>query len=426
MAIRITGPTSFTPVFQEPTGSTDGGRLILTTNSPLAAGSVSISFDAHTDSFWSVTNRVQVHMNGTTEYFNVTSKSISYDISSFDDLITASDGNSNGGFYFAPQYTMFGMAYGIGGDVYYNGTRLGYANEGASLTPFRVYVVLNPAYYSYADSISDITGYNNTDYHGYLVAGITIPQITNIHVTNSVSNDDNTSFTVTATPAGTITETSTQNYSWVRNYNNTIPANSEDTTYSVDISVRNKRYVSNTVTKTASVKGYHIPRLVVNTSGDNSYASRCDVNGNADGLGEYGKLHLKWEVSTIDPVNPNDLRTVTVVLNDTTTLTPTQGSISDGYIDYIFPLDISTQGNLKITLTDDLRTNNITSLVVPKGAMPLSLFDAGGDQGVAFGRMATQSGAWVYMPLYIQSYQSTRMFRLKISDAGVITAEQVT
>lgn len=115
------------------------------------------------------------------------------------------------------------------------------------------------------------------------------------------------------------------------------------------------------------------------------------------------------------------------MLNDTTTLSPKSGSISDGYLEYIFPLDLSVQGNLSITLTDTRKTNTITALAIPKGSMPFSMYDAGGSVGVAFGVMASEAGAWCYMPFYLKSStdNSSKMFKIQVTDDGVIKAVEV-
>lgn len=133
------------------------------------------------------------------------------------------------------------------------------------------------------------------------------------------------------------------------------------------------------------------------------------------------------KINTTGTGTINTLQTATVVLNDTTTLSPKSGSISDGYLEYIFPLDLSVQGNLSITLTDTRKTNTITALSVPKGSMPFSMYDDGGNIGVAFGTMASEAGAWCYMPFYLKSStdNSSKMFQIRVYDDGTIKAVEV-
>lgn len=133
-----------------------------------------------------------------------------------------------------------------------------------------------------------------------------------------------------------------------------------------------------------TIYGYKKP-----TYGYNTYTTRCNSEGLADGLGEYGKLHLTWDIVSI---GTNTLTSNPVVIMNGTTLEPTSGSIEDGYFEYIFALDTSLTGNLNITLTDKISTNTITSLLVSKANMAISLFDDGTDVGVSFGQMATEKG----------------------------------
>ena len=125
------------------------------------------------------------------------------------------------------------------------------------------------------------------------------------------------------------------------------------------------------------VKGYSKPNIRQNVVSNNTYVSRVQEDGTIDGFGEYGFLHLTWDVVPINLDDPNLLVSATVILNDEISLTPSSGSIAEGYIDYIFPLGLTLNGNLEIVLTDDLSSSSIKSQIVPKASMAMSLFDNG-------------------------------------------------
>lgn len=143
-------------------------------------------------------------------------------------------------------------------------------------------------------------------------------------------------------------------------------------------------------TANCSVVGYTVP-----ITGSATEAYRCDSSGNIDSQGAYGKLHLTWDVTGIDTSVPNTLQNYSVSLNGTT-IGETGGSVSSGYLDYLFPLATNTQGNLSIYLVDKIASNVITSFVVAKSIMPLSLYQSGDTVGVSIGRMATGSGFKCY------------------------------
>ena len=165
-----------------------------------------------------------------------------------------------------------------------------------------------------------------------------------------------------------------------------------------------------TASSSKAVKGYFLPRYATQT-----YTRRCDSQGNADSQGDYGRLYLKWDVATVDSSNPNTLQTCVVKLNGTV-ITATSGSIALGYLDFIFPLAVNVQGNLEVVLTDLISSNTITSLVVPKSTMPLSMYQSGDSVGVSIGRMCTESGLWIYEPMHYKDPSSTSIYDIIVED----------
>lgn len=260
-------------------------------------------------------------------------------------------------------------------------------------------------------------------FHNYPVAGIsTLSFVGNI--THNIQSD-----TAELSIEGRCTNASVSELSHSGNDHTFVTGilNASNAGYTTSVSVvgRDSRGRFASASKNISVKGYYLPRLIINTSGDSTYTSRCNQEGLPDGLGEYGKLHLVWDISPVDEDDPNTLQVVEVVLNEETILTPSAGSIQDGYYDYIFPLPTSVQGNLEITLIDEIEDNVITSQVVPKAVMPMSLYDDGAHVGVAYGRMATQEGIWMYLPLYLKSFESAKVFQIKVDDGGNLFAEGI-
>ena len=165
-------------------------------------------------------------------------------------------------------------------------------------------------------------------------------------------------------------------------------------------------------TATESVKGYFLP-----TYGSGTDAIRCNSNGDADSHGTYGKLHLTWNVATVLSTNPNTLQTCTTKLNGST-ISPVAGSIANGYLDYLFPLAINEQGNLEIILEDKIHDNTITSFVVSKETMPLSIYQSGDSVGVSIGRMATSSGFWCYEDFYLKGESHNTIYKIYVDSNG--------
>lgn len=192
-----------------------------------------------------------------------------------------------------------------------------------------------------------------------------------------------------------------------------VSASSSDYTLSFTLTASNDTASVND-TDTASVKGYFLP-----TYASSTYTRRCDSSGNADTNGEYGRLYLTWSVATVYSTTPNTLQSCVVKLNGTT-ITATSGSIANGYLDFIFPLAVNVQGNLEVTFTDRILTNVITSLVVPKQTMPLSLYQSGDNVGVSIGRMCTDSGFWVYEDFYLKGYNHTTIYQIYIDSNGIL------
>ena len=171
---------------------------------------------------------------------------------------------------------------------------------------------------------------------------------------------------------------------------------------------------------TFNVRGYHLP-----TYGSATYTARCLQDGTADSQGEYGRLYLTWSIAPVDTSNPNTLQTCTVKLNGTQ-ITATSGSISQGYLDFIFPLPVNVQGNLNVYFADEIYNNTITSLVVPKSIMPLSLYQSGDSVGVSVGRMATSDGFWCYEEFYLKQSGGTKVFNVAIDGSGNMTITDVS
>lgn len=374
---------------------------------------------------------IEITQKENTTRYKTTSKTITLTPSDFGYLDSDTDSS--------PFYTFaLGQENYIGadaklklGDVYLNGTKIDTVTT-LLTTPYSIKITPNPDIFKPSiTSFSDIS-IQSVDWNGLAVAGETILKIDNVTFGNATSDDPNNYYKVYTSAYGT--SSSDRTLTRVSNTSikiTDIPTKSSDNTsyeLTVSVTVRNRYGGSTNASKTITVYPYHLPRLKLNTTGDVSYVARCQEDGTADGLGNYGHLHLAWDVSKINTTGSgtiNSLQSATVVLNDTTTLSPKSGSISDGYLDYIFPLATETQGNLDITLTDTRKTNTITALSVPKGSMPLSMYDDGSNIGVAFGCMATQAGAWMYMPLYLQSKSGNYMFKIVIDDDGNISTEKV-
>ncbi len=200
-----------------------------------------------------------------------------------------------------------------------------------------------------------------------------------------------TNYPISVTKASS--ETLTQDFA--------VPASSDDYTLAFTLTASNDT-ASVQATSSKAVKGYFLP-----TDGNATYTRRCDEYGNADTNGEYGRLYLTWNVAQIYETLPNTLQSCVVKLNNNT-ITATSGSIASGYLDFIFPLAVNVQGNLEVTFTDKILSNVITSLVVPKQTMPLSLYQNGNSVGVSVGRMATSSGFWCYEEFYLKQSNGTK------------------
>lgn len=262
----------------------------------------------------------------------------------------------------------------------------------------------------------EITGVTvqSNGYNGNAVAAISTLQA-------SMSFKYASTATLTVTGVG-ITKTYTINVTKAASETKTqnIPltdfVSSSNFTLSLSLAVANNTYTAST-SATKAIKGYHLP-----TYGSSTYTRRCDSSGNADSNGSYGRLYLTWSVTTIDTSNPNTLQSYLVKLNGTT-ITPSSGSIANGYLNFIFPLAVNVQGNLEVTLTDKIRSNIITSLVVPKQTMPLSLYQSGDSVGVSVGRMATSDGFWCYEEFYLKGQGHTTVYNIGVDSNGVLNVD---
>ncbi len=263
-------------------------------------------------------------------------------------------------------------------------------------------------------TISSITVLNSTSYQGQNVASYT-----QFRVAMSFGYAQQATLTLSGAGITTnytvpVTKASSESF----NYDFTVPASSSNYTLSFTLTAQNDTN-SATATTTRSIKGYFLPTY--DTSPSNStYTIRCDSNGEPDSQGEYGRLYLTWSVATVYSTTPNTLQSCTVKLNGTT-IAATSGSIANGYLDFIFPLAVNVQGNLEVTFTDRITSNVITSLVVPKSTMPLSMYQSGDSVGVSIGRMCTESGLWVYEQMHYKDPNSTSVYSIVI-ESGYLKA----
>lgn len=376
---------------------------------------------------------LKINRKGSETTYRASSKSISCSPSDWGYLNSDTSGRPYLSVEAGEVYNLVGGPLLTLGDVYLNGTKIDTVKTYTYSDTYKIYFYVNPnTYYPKINSFSNIT-IQSGGWNGFAVAGASVMQVATVTFGNTKSDDPNNHYDVSVSIYGGGNSTNDFTVTRVNNttikITNIVTPTAEESAYSLSVTVKvvNRYSSSTSQSKTVTIYPYHLPRLYLNRAGEVSYVSRCQQDGSADGLGEYGHLHLVWDVSKINTTGSgtvNTLQSYKVVLNSSTTLTPTSGSISSGYLDYIFPLAIATQGNLTITLTDTRKTNTITGLNVPKGSMPLSLFDDGSNIGIAFGCMATEKGAWVYMPFYLQSSTSgsTKMFRICVYDDGTIKA----
>lgn len=375
---------------------------------------------------------VKVTKQEVTTTYETSSKSVTLTPSDF----AYKDSNDSGDVYYkfeiGNSLTYGGDSYLRLEDIYLNGTKIGTVKPQALYCDsLKIYIWANRYYYVPYISMGDIS-IQSVSWNSLPIAGESILKVDSVSFGNAKSDDINNYYEVTVSVYSGSNPTVVRSSNTSIKITDIVAKSSEETSYTltVSVSVRNRYLGSASATKSITIYPYHLPRLFLNRTGEVSYVSRCQQDGTADGLGSYGHLHLVWDVSPINTTGSgiiNTLQSAVVVLNDTTTLSPSGGSIASGYLDYIFPLATETQGNLTITLTDTRKSNTITGLNVPKGSMPFSMYDDGSNIGVAFGCMATDKGAWMYMPFYLQSSTSgsTKMFRLCIDDNGNITAKAV-
>lgn len=146
---------------------------------------------------------------------------------------------------------------------------------------------------------------------------------------------------------------------------------------------------------------------------------RCDRNGNQLSQGEYGYLKLYWKISAI---TGNALQEGSVKINGTT-LTASNcvlfsQNIANGYFEYIFALPVNTQGDITTYLRDSISDNTQTSMAIPKGIMPLSLYQSGSSVGVTVGRIATEPGLKVYLPFYLLGDDGYTVYHVHVDSNG--------
>lgn len=196
-----------------------------------------------------------------------------------------------------------------------------------------------------------------------------------------------------------------------------VPPSSSDYALRFTVTYGNNTLSNQTKTYDYTIRGYWLP-----TYDNGTYTQRCDVNGNADAQGEYGRLYLKWKFASINGANA--MSSISVKLNGTTLVNGQNcvitGSISAGYLNYIFPLALNTQGDLSIIMTDLITTVTIDNLAVPKSIMALSLYQNNTDVGVTIGRMATQAGFYEALDFYLKGKDHGTFYELSIDTNGVL------
>lgn len=251
-------------------------------------------------------------------------------------------------------------------------------------------------------------------FEGNIIAGITVLQ-------ESISYIDAKRVVGSYNGAGITSEETLLNSKTIQtgsvSRNFITPTNNENYVLTLTGTISNNTG-SVTETTTQNVKGYTVPLY-----GDQTSTSRCNAQGQPDSQGEYGRLYLTWKTTSI---GTNSLQSYQVKLNNSV-ITPISGSISDGYLEYLFPLAQNVQGNLEIYLEDKISSNTITSLAVSKAINPLSLYQSGDSVGVAIGRICTESGFWCYEQFYLKSSStgSIKIFNIQVDDNGQITATEV-
>lgn len=314
---------------------------------------------------------LKINRKGSETTYRASSKSFSCSPSDWGYLNSDSSGRPNLSIEAGENYNLVGGPLLTLGDVYLNGTKIDTVKKGMYADTYKIYFYVNPnIYYPKINSFSDIA-IQSGGWNGFAVAGASVMQVSTVTFGNTKSDDPNNHYDVSVSIYGG--GNSTNDYTVTRVNNTTIKITNivtptaEENAYSLSVTVkiRNRYDSSVSQSKTITIYPYHLPRLFLNRTGEVSYVSRCQQDGSADGLGEYGHLHLVWDVSKINTTGSgtvNKLQSCKVVLSSATTLSPKSGSISSGYLDYIFPLDTATQGNLAITLTDTRKTNTITGL----------------------------------------------------------------
>lgn len=208
----------------------------------------------------------------------------------------------------------------------------------------------------------------------------------------------------------------------------TVPIGESAYNLSVEVTLTNVDEQSSTVSTTHAVDGYSKPTYNPNTT----VAFRTDSAGTeSKPQGTYGKVHLTWDSTSITPVDtsvPNTLQYLKVILErDGVNTTLYDGTApAAGYADYLFTLPENVQGNLIVTFTDNIDTQIVESIVIPKSLMPLSLYQNGNAVGCAVGRMATEEGLWCYVDLYLLGDNGYTLYHIHVDSNGVLCADPVS
>ena len=175
---------------------------------------------------------------------------------------------------------------------------------------------------------------------------------------------------------------------------------------------------------TQTINPYKYQKPIYDSSRTIKY--RCDVNGTQMSQGEYGYLKLYWNVSAI---SGNALQSGNVKINGTTLTASNcvsfRQNISDGYFEYIFALPVNTQGNITTYLQDGIDENTQTSMAIPQGIMPLSLYQSGSSVGATVGRIATETGFRVYLPFYLLGDDGFTVYQIHVDANGELQVDAV-
>lgn len=124
--------------------------------------------------------------------------------------------------------------------------------------------------------------------------------------------------------------------------------------------------------------------------------TRSNGNGATNAVGAYVSIKCKW---TYDSVSSKNSATIKVYLDGTLKTTYTCSTVSQTAWTQLTVQSASTttQHTVRVLMEDKL-DNAVAEATVSKAVMPISWFDNGTNQGVDFGRMATEGGVHHHLP----------------------------